>query len=74
MTIIPTSDPGPTYVVQRLWDPCGPTYSSRSSVLTDLDKLGNPKISLDYIQIPRLSSLPFADAVKPNLALTDIYP
>ena len=23
-------DPGPTYVVQTLWDPGGPTYSSRS--------------------------------------------
>ena len=51
--------PGPTYVVQRLWDPGGPTYSSRSSVPTDLDKLGKPKSYLDYIQLPGLSSLPF---------------
>ena len=29
-------DPGRTYDVQRLWDPGGPTYSSRSSVATDL--------------------------------------
>ena len=34
---------GPTYFVQRLWDPGGPSYSSRSSVPTDLDKLGNLK-------------------------------
>ena len=31
--------PGPTYVVQRLWDPGGTSCSSRSSVPTDLDKL-----------------------------------
>ena len=36
-------DPGPTYVVQRRWDPGGPSYSSRSSVPTDRDKLGNLK-------------------------------
>ena len=41
-------DPGPTYDVQRLWDPGGPTYSSRSSVPTNLDKLGKPK------KLPRL--------------------
>ena len=35
--------PGPTYLVQRLWDPGGPTYSSRSSVPTDLDELGKLK-------------------------------
>ena len=29
-------DPGPTYDVQRLWDAGGPSYSSRSSVVTDL--------------------------------------
>ena len=63
-------DPGPTYVVQRLWDPGGPTYSSRSSVHTDLllDKLGKAKSYLDYIHLPGLSSLPFLVAVKPNLA------
>ena len=42
-------DPGPTYDVQRLWDPGGPTYSSRSSVPTNLDKQGEPKSYLDYI-------------------------
>ena len=52
-------DPGPTYVVQRLWDPGGPSYSSRSSVPTDLDKLGKPKSNLDYIHLPGLLSLPF---------------
>ena len=36
-------EPGPTYVVQRIWDPGGPSYSSRSSVPTDLDKLGSQK-------------------------------
>ena len=61
-------DPGPTYDVQRLWDPRGPTYSSRSSVPTDLDKLGKPKSNLDYIPLPGLSSIPFLVAVKPNLA------
>ena len=61
-------DPGPTYVVQRLWDPGGPTYSSRSIVPTDLDKLGKPKSYLDYIHLPGLSSLSFLVAVKLNLA------
>ena len=36
-------DPGPTYFVQRLWDPGGPSYSSRSGVPMDLEKLGKPK-------------------------------
>ena len=62
-------DPGPVYVVQRLWDPGGPTYSSRSSVPSDLGKLGMPKSYLDYIHLPGLSSLPFLVTVKPNLAL-----
>ena len=61
-------DPGPTYDVQRLWDPGGSTYSSRSSVPTNLDKLGTPKSYLDYIHLPGLSSLPFLVTVKPNLA------
>ena len=61
-------DPGPTYDVQRLWDPGGPTYSSRSSVPTNLDKLGELKSYLDYIHLPGLSPLPFLVAVKPNLA------
>ena len=61
-------DPGPTYVVQRLWDTGGPSYSSRSSVPTDLDKLDKPKSYLDYIHLSRLSSLPFLVAVMPNLA------
>ena len=61
-------DPGPTYDVQRLWDPGGSSYSSRSSVPTNLDKLGKPKSYLDYIHLPGLSSLPFLVTVKPNLA------
>ena len=61
-------DPGPTYDVQRLLDPGGSTYSSRSSVPTNLDKLGKPKSYLDYIHLPGLSPLPFLVAAKPNLA------
>ena len=61
-------DPGPTYDVQRLWNPGGPTYTSRSSVPTNLDKLGKPKSYLDYIHLPGLSPLPFLVAVKPILA------
>ena len=60
--------PGPTYHVQRLWDPGGPTYSSRSSVPTDLDKLDKPKSYLGYIHLPGLSSLPIVVTVMPNLA------
>ena len=61
-------DPGPTYDVQRLWDPGGSNYCSRSSVLTNLDILGKPKNYLDYIYLPGRSPLPFLVAVKPNLA------
>ena len=61
-------DPGPTYDVQRLWDTGRPTYSSRSHVPIDLDKLGKLKSYLDYIYLPGLSSLPFLVAVKLNLA------
>ena len=61
-------DPGPTYVVQRLWDPGGPTYRSVSSVPSDLDKLGKLRSYLYYINLPRLSSLPFLVTVMPNLA------
>ena len=61
-------DPGPTYVVQRVWDHGGPTYSSGSSVPTDLHKLGKPKSYLDYIYLPGLSSLDFPVTGKPNLA------
>ena len=61
-------DPRPTYDVQRLWDPSEPTYSSRSSVSTDLDKLGKPKSYIDYIYLPGLSSLPFLVTVMLNLA------
>ena len=60
-------DPGPTYDVQRLWDPGGSTYSSRSSIPTNLDKLGKPKSYLDYIHLPELPPLPFLVTVKPNL-------
>ena len=52
-------DPGPTYLVQRLWDPGGPSYSPRSHVPTNLEKLGKLKSYLDYIHMPGLSSLPF---------------
>ena len=51
-------DPGPTYLVQRLWDPGGPSYTSRSSILTNLEKLGQPKSYLDYIHLLQLSSIP----------------
>ena len=61
-------DPGHTYDVQGLWDPCGPPYISRSIVPTDLDKLGKLKRYLDYIYLPGLSSLPFLVALMPNLA------
>ena len=61
-------DPGPTYDVQRLWDPGGPTYHSRSSVVTDIDNLGKPKSYLDYIHLPGLSSLPILVTVMPSLA------
>ena len=30
-------DPGPIYVVQRLWDPGGPSYTSRSCIPIDLE-------------------------------------
>ena len=42
--------PGPTYDVQILWGPGGSTYSSRSILPTNLDKLGKLKSYLDYIQ------------------------
>ena len=61
-------DPQPTYDVQRLWDPGGSTDNSRSSVSTNLDRLGKPKSYLDYIHLPGLSPLSFLVAVKPNLA------
>ena len=64
-------DPGPTYDVKRLWAPGGPTYSSRSSVPTDLDRLGKPKSYLDYIHLPGLLSLPILLAVMANLAPTN---
>ena len=61
-------DPGPTYDVQRIWDPGGSSYSSRSSVPTNLDKLGEPKSYLEYIHLPGLPPLPFLVTVKLNLA------
>ena len=33
-------DTGPIYVVQRLLDPGGPSYTSRSNILINLEKLG----------------------------------
>ena len=41
----------------------GPTYSSRSSVPTDLDKIGQPKNYLDCIHTEGLSSVPVLVAV-----------
>ena len=61
-------DHGPIYVVQRLWDPGGPSYSSRSSVPTDLDKLGKLKSYIEHSHLQGLSSLPFLVAVMLNLA------
>ena len=61
-------DPGPTFDVLRLWDPSGPTYSSRSSVPMDLDKLGKQKSYLGYIHLPGLSSLPILVTVMLILA------
>ena len=61
-------DPGPTHLVQRLWDPGGPSYSSRSSVPVDLEKIGQLKSYQDYIHLPGLSSLPFLVILKLNLA------
>ena len=51
-------DPAPIYVVQRLWDPGGPNYNSGSSFPINLEKLGEPKSYLDYIQLLVLSSQP----------------
>ena len=52
-------DPGPIYVVQRLWEPGGPRYTSRSSFPINLEKLGKLKIYLDYIHLLELPSQPF---------------
>ena len=41
----------------------GPTYSSRSSVPTDLDIMGKAKNYLDYIYPEGLSSIPILVAV-----------
>ena len=60
-------DPGPTYVVQRLWEPGGPSYISRSSLPIDLDKLCQLKIYPDYIHRPGLSSLPFLVSILPGI-------
>ena len=61
-------DPGPTYLVQRLWDPGGPSYTSRSHIPTDLYELGKPKNYLDYIHLSGLLSLPILVTVMLNLA------
>ena len=61
-------DPGPTYLVQRLWDPGGPSYRSRSHVHTDLEKLGKLKSYLYFIHLPGLSSLPSQVTKVLNLA------
>ena len=52
-------DPVPTYIVQRLWSPGGPSYTSRSSVPTHLENPGQLKSYLDYIHLHKLSSQPF---------------
>ena len=57
--MLPEWDPGPTYVVQRLWDPGGPNYPSRSSIPINLENLGKPKSYLDYIHLLALPSQPF---------------
>ena len=51
-------DPGPTYIVQRLLDPGGPSYTSRSSFPVNLENLGQPKSYLDYIHLLASSSQP----------------
>ena len=51
-------DPESTYLVQGLWDPGGPSYSSRSSDPMDLDNQGELKSYLDYSHVPGLSSFP----------------
>ena len=52
-------DPGPTYVVQRLWDPVDQaTLTSRSSIPINLEKLGHPKSYLDLIHLLPSSSQP----------------
>ena len=48
--------PGPTYLVQRLWDPGGPSYTSRSSIPTDPEKLGQLKSHQDYCKDRRIST------------------
>ena len=48
-------DPGLTHVIQRLWDPGGPAYTSRSSIPINLEKLGEMKSYLDYIYLLTLS-------------------
>ena len=42
-----------------LWEPGGPSYTARSSLPIDLEKLGQLKRYLDYIHLPGLSSQPF---------------
>ena len=51
-------DPGPTYLLQRLWDPGGPSYTSISYSILDLEKLGKPIHYLNYIHLLALSSHP----------------
>ena len=61
-------DPGPSYVVQRLWDPGGPSDTSISSFPIILENLGQPKCYLDYIHLQELSSQPFLVILVLNLA------
>ena len=71
-------DPGPTFVVQRLWDPGGPSYTSRSSLPMDRENLGQEKSYLDNIHLPGLSSQPIkmgcCNTNKKSLIVTTINP
>ena len=61
-------DPGPTYVVQRLWDPSGLSYTCKLGIPINLEILGRPKSYLDYIHLLQLSSQPFLVVLVLNLA------
>ena len=52
-------DPGPINVVQRLWDPGGPSYTSKTSTIVIPPIQGNLKQYLDHFQCLALISHPF---------------
>ena len=60
-------DPGPIYVVQRLWDPGGPSFMPRSCFIVDLETLGKLKCYLDYIHLLALLSHPSLVILVPKL-------